>query len=104
VLLLEIREGSDDAKGLGFVLEDGFDAAAGNDEDVELRELLVCLLYVDIGSEGSSLSREDMFLFSCEVNLEGFGCWYDIVLARLWNGGSTAQRNDFLMDRRWSET
>jgi hypothetical protein len=92
VLPLEIREGSDDAKRLGFVLEDGFDAAAGNDEDVELSELLVCLLYVDIGSTGSSLSREDMFLFSCEVNFEGFGCWYDIVLARLWNVGVSSSK------------
>lgn len=73
VLLLEVGEGLDEAEGLGFGFDDGFDAAARDDEDVEFGEALESTFEVEVGAEGSSLSGDGVLFLSGEDGFEGLG-------------------------------
>jgi hypothetical protein len=56
VFLLEVGPGFDEAEGLGFGFQDGVDAAAGDDEDVEFGEAGVGFLELDVGAEAGALA------------------------------------------------
>ncbi len=72
--LLQIRKGLDDAKGFRFRFDDGFDCAAGDDENVKFSEPLESSFVVAMGAEGGSLGGDGVFFFCGEDGLEGFGC------------------------------
>jgi len=61
VLLLQVGEGADEAQGLGFGFEDGVDAAAGDDQDVEFGEAGVGFLEVHVCAEAGALGRDGVF-------------------------------------------
>ena len=76
VLLLEVGEGLDEAEGLGFGFDDGFDTAARDDEDVEFGEALESTLEVEVGAEGGSLGADGVFFLGGENSFEGLGGWW----------------------------
>lgn len=74
VLLLQVREGLDDAQGFGLGLQNRIRAAAGNDEDVEFREPAVRFFEVDVCAEGGALFGGGVFGEGAKGCAEGFGC------------------------------
>ena len=75
VLLLHVREGTDEAQRLGLRLQDSVGAAARDDQDVEFGEAGVGFLEVDVGAEAGALFRGSVLGEGDEGRGEGFGGW-----------------------------
>jgi len=73
ILLLEVREGSDNAQGLGFIFDDGVGGSARDNEDVKFGEALVSFLIFDVCAEGGTLSGDGVFGGRNECCREGLG-------------------------------
>lgn len=73
VLLLQLREGLDERKGLGVVLENVLTVAANNDENVKVAEALIGLLEGDLGANCNTRVGDDLGLCGRNGTLEGLG-------------------------------
>lgn len=71
IALLQLSVGTDERQGLSLGLDDWIDFAAENDEDVEVRQAVVCLLPRDLRTNNNALLALNFGLACGNGDLEG---------------------------------
>lgn len=78
IFFLQFREGRNDTKRLGILLNDCVGVPAEDDKDVVVLQLLVSLLVRDLAGKGDVLATEDSLLGTGDRAIEGLGLYTEL--------------------------